>query len=95
MEEASLEGNSARLYQLLRKLKPFVPRRDIRLLDSTGQPAGNDWDERMVVKDAFKPRLEATECSFESIIDDDRRWCAELAVASSSVTFDVAAIPTL
>ena len=53
LEEASLEGNSSRLFQLLRKLRPYVPRRGVRLFDAAGQPAGSDRSERLVVREAF------------------------------------------
>ena len=70
-----------------------MPRRDIRLIDESGQPAGCDWDERIVVKDAFEERIQATECTFESLIIEDRTACAEQAGRNAATVLDIVAIP--
>ena len=96
LEEAALEGNCSRLYQLLRKLRPFVPRRDIRFLDESGQPSDSDKCERQVVRNEFMARLKATtQCTFQSLIDEDRDTCALVAGSNADMQLGVGAIPTL
>ena len=55
----------------------------------------SDWDERIVVKGGFKEQLCAVECTFGSIVRDDKQSCATIAVANSSVKLDAKAIATL
>ena len=95
LEEASLEGCSRKLYEMLRQLKPYVARRGMRLSNESKLPAGLDHKERIVVRKHFKERLVGTECSFQSLIDDDRASCARHTVEMADVPLDIDAIPSI
>lgn len=75
LEEAALESCSRQLYQLLRGLKPFQVKRELRLLNEQDLPAASDFEERTLLRNFFCGKLDATECTFESLIIDDRRSC--------------------
>ena len=54
MEEAALECCSRLTFQLLRELRAYVPRQDLRLLDKDGLPAACDYDGRILVREHFR-----------------------------------------
>ena len=62
-------------------------------MDVNGQPAGSDECERLVVRSEFMTRLNATQCTFQSLIDEDRDTCASVAGANASTTLNIMAVP--
>lgn len=95
MEEAALEGCSRILFELLRKLRKFVPRREFRIHDSAGVPCGSDLEEREVVLAHFCEKLEGEPCTVQSLIDDDRSRCGEIAVRNKVIDLTVDAAPPI
>ena len=82
------------VHELLRKLEPWAPRRDVRLLDKDGLPAASDL-ERIVVNEFFTDRLGGTPDTFASLVNADRAECVGRAAAIAAMPKTFGTIPTL
>ena len=54
---------------LLKRISPYVPKRDFRLAGKNGLPAESDRAERLVVRQHFHDRLKAETVKMEDVID--------------------------
>ena len=57
LEEAALECCSRKLFGLLRGIRTWKPRQNMRLLDGNGIPAGSDFEERSLAREHFQVKL--------------------------------------
>lgn len=95
LEEAALECCSWKMYGLLRNLKAWAPRRQRRLLDEDGFPAGTDHEERHIVKKHFQTKLDGCDTTMQALIDDDRSSRMERAPVIAAMDKSLEAVPSV
>lgn len=95
LEEATLECCTRAMYALLRGLRPWVPRRECRLMNDKGLPASSDFEERSIVKVHFQKKLEGSDTTLQILIDQERLQYADRAAESAAMDKSLDAIPTI
>ena len=71
---------------LLRNMKPWQPRRQLRLMDLVGLPAASYVQEKEIIQTHFCTMLEGKSTTMEQHIDDQRNQMAGSACMNSTVT---------
>lgn len=95
LQEAALEGCTKRMFEFLRQIKPWAPKRQLRLIDTGGLPAAPDYCERCIVRRSFSAKLGAVDDTSESFIMDDRDTIAERSPVLHRVVRSIDAVPTV
>lgn len=79
----------------MRKLMPWTPHRNLRLLADNGLPGSSDFDERMVVNAHFRKTLKTVDCDYGDIIQQIRDSAFDVAVEHVAVQHSLNSIPPL
>ena len=81
-------------FSLLRSMKPYVPRKERRLRDDSGNITSGLKAEQVVVKGHFAIALGGTACTLADLIDRDRSDSAKGVEAKNSLVKSIGVVTT-
>jgi len=94
LEAAAVEGNAKEVHQCLRSMKPWQPRRQMRLADSSGVVAPTFVREQEIVRDHSSSLLHGKTMSFADLARKERADTGSRASVPFT-EFDIQCVPSL
>ena len=93
--DATLNTDSRLTASLLRHMKPWQPRHQLRLMDLDQLPAGSYLQEKEIIQTHFCNMLEGKSTSMQSHIEDQRSQMVKRAVMNNNVRRQLSGVPSL